>query len=233
MRDERGDRVRRAEALAGATFDVVTVASSLGSLAALTGVLSALPAGFPAPIVVVRHLHCEYPGLGAELLGQHTPLEVGWAGEGEELRPGKVYLAPPGRHLLVESGGVLALSESEKVNFSRPAADVLFCSVAKAYGPRALAVVLTGTGCDGAAGGMMIAQDEATSEAFGMPSAAAATGCVDFVLPLGTIPAALISLTMVGWVAPLFGLPEPPPDAGSRLLAPGGQATRSSLPSCS
>jgi len=96
----------------------------------------------------------------------------------------------------------VSLTQTELVNFVRPSADLLFESVAAAYGERAIAVVLTGAGKDGSMGvtaikkrgGTVIVQDEATSEFFGMPSAAIRTGTVDFVLSLDEIPAALITL---------------------------------------
>jgi two-component system chemotaxis response regulator CheB len=113
-----------------------------------------------------------------------------------------VYLAPPDRHLLIKRKGSLTLTDSELVNFVRPSADLLFESVAAAYGDRAIAVVLTGTGRDGALGvtaikqrgGTVVVQDEDSSEFFGMPSAAIKTGVVDFVLPLDEIAPALVSL---------------------------------------
>lgn len=118
------------------------------------------------------------------------------------LQPGHIYMAPPDRHLLVNRDGTVSLAHTELVNFVRPSADLLFDSVAAAFGERAIAVVLTGTGKDGALGvtaikdrgGTVIVQDEATSEFFGMPSAAIQTGKVDFVLSLDEIPPALITL---------------------------------------
>jgi two-component system chemotaxis response regulator CheB len=130
------------------------------------------------------------------------------ASDGMEVEPGHVYLAPPDRHLLVNRDGTISLTQSELVNFVRPSADLLFESVAAAYGERAIAVVLTGTGHDGSMGvtaikqrgGTVIAQDEASSDFFGMPSAAIRTGTVDFVLALDEIPNAL--QTLVGGEAP-------------------------------
>jgi two-component system chemotaxis response regulator CheB len=118
------------------------------------------------------------------------------------LKPDHVYLAPPDEHLLINGDGTVTLTHTELVNFVRPSADLLFESVAAAYGERAIAVVLTGTGHDGSLGvtaikqrgGTVIAQDESSSEFFGMPSAAIRTGAVDFVLPLDEIPLALITL---------------------------------------
>jgi len=122
--------------------------------------------------------------------------------EGMELEPDHVFLAPPDRHMLIKRSGTLTLTDSELVNFVRPSADLLFESVAAAYGDRAIAVVLTGSGHDGALGvtaikqrgGTVVAQDEASSEFFGMPSAAIKTGAVDFVLPLEEIAPTLTTL---------------------------------------
>jgi two-component system chemotaxis response regulator CheB len=125
-----------------------------------------------------------------------------------DVAPGNVYLAPPDRHLLVNGDGTLSLTQTELVNFVRPSADLLFESVAAAYGGRAIAVVLTGAGKDGSLGvtaikkrgGTVIVQDEATSEFFGMPGAAIRTGSADFVLSIDEIPGALV--TLVGGEVP-------------------------------
>lgn len=122
--------------------------------------------------------------------------------EGMLLEPDHVFLAPPDRHMLIKRRGTLTLTDSELVNFVRPSADLLFESVAAAYGDRAIAVVLTGSGHDGALGvtaikqrgGTVVAQDEASSEFFGMPSAAIKTGAVDFVLPLEEMAPTLTAL---------------------------------------
>jgi two-component system chemotaxis response regulator CheB len=143
-----------------------------------------------------------------QIVGRRSKLPVHEASDGMEVEPGHVYLAPPDRHLLVNRDGTISLTQSELVNFVRPSADLLFESVAAAYGERAIAVVLTGTGHDGSMGvtaikqrgGTVIAQDEASSDFFGMPSAAIRTGTVDFVLALDEIPNAL--QTLVGGEAP-------------------------------
>jgi two-component system chemotaxis response regulator CheB len=187
-----------------AAFDIVALAASAGGLNALTQVLSHLPAEFPAAIVVVQHLDPRHRSLMASILSRRTPLQVKQAEEGDCLSPGTVYIAPPNRHLLVNPDGTISLTQSELVHFVRPSADLLFESVAASYQDRAIAVVLSGTGHDGAMGvqaikkmgGTVIAQDQETAEFFGMPSAAIHTGDVDFILPLGEVSAALISLVM-------------------------------------
>ena len=189
-----------------AAFDVVALASSAGGLAALSRVLSALPPNFPAAIAVVQHLDPRHRSLMADILSRRTALKVKQAEEGDVLNPATVYIASPNRHLLVNPDGTLSLSQSELVHFVRPSADLLFESVAASYKDRAIAVVLTGTGSDGAMGvqaikkmnGTVIVQDEKTSEFFGMPAAAIHTGNVDFILPLGEIASALVTLVMKG-----------------------------------
>ena len=136
-----------------------------------------------------------------QVIGRQSRLPVVHAEEGAQLERGHIYLAPPDRHLLIKRGS-LSLTDTELVNFVRPSADLLFETVAAAYGPRAIAVVLTGSGRDGALGvtaikqrgGTVIAQNEATSEFFGMPSAAIKTGAVDFVLALDEIAPKLVML---------------------------------------
>ena len=180
------------------------MAASAGGLTALTQVLAGLPEQFPAAIVVVQHLDPRHRSLMADILSRRTAVEVRQAEEGDRLCPGIVYIAPPNRHLLVNADGTLSLSQSELVHFLRPSADLLFESVAGSYKGRAIAVVLTGTGSDGAMGvgaikkmgGTVIAQDQETSEFFGMPSSAIETGSVDFILPLAEIPSALVTLVM-------------------------------------
>jgi two-component system, chemotaxis family, protein-glutamate methylesterase/glutaminase len=194
----------RARPFAGANFDVVALASSAGGIAALSEILGSLPGDFPAAIVVVQHLDPRHRSLMADILRRRTALDVVQAGEGDHMRPGTAYIAPPNRHLLVNADGTLSLSQSELVHFVRPSADLLFESVAASYRTRAIAVVLTGTGSDGSMGigaikkmgGTVVAQDQASAEFSGMPGAAIRSGNADFILPLDEIAAALVTLVM-------------------------------------
>jgi len=187
-------------------FDIIALAASAGGLKALSQVLTALPADFPASIVVVQHLDPRHRSLMADILSRRTALQVKQAEEGNRLTAGTAYIAPPNRHLLVNPDSTLSLSQSELVHFVRPSADLLFESVAASYKDRAVAVVLSGTGSDGSMGvraikkmgGTVIVQDEKTAEFFGMPGAAVQTGCVDFILPLDEIPSALVTLVVKG-----------------------------------
>jgi two-component system chemotaxis response regulator CheB len=183
-------------------FEIVALAASAGGLKALTDVLAALPRDFAAALVVVQHLDRRHRSLMAEILGKRTALLVREARDGDKLERGLVLIAPPDHHLLVNADGSVSLSRTELVHFVRPSADLLFESTAAAYRERAVAVVLSGSGRDGAMGvkaikkmgGTVIVQDEKTSEFFGMPGAAQHTGIVDFILPLSEIAPALRTL---------------------------------------
>ena len=185
-----------------ASFDVVALTASAGGLQALSHVLTALPASFPACMVVVQHLDPRHPSQMAHILGRRTALPVHEAREGDRLSPGTVFVAPPNRHLLVNGDGSLTLTQTELVHFVRPSADLLFESVAASYRERAIAVVLSGSGSDGSAGvkaikkmgGTVIIQDPDHCQFIGMPQAARNTGVVDFALALDEIAPALEKL---------------------------------------
>ncbi len=193
-----GDR----RSLSGRPCDVVLLAASAGGLAAISAVVSALPADFPVPVVVVQHMDPRHGSLMAEILQRRTSLRVEEAREGAVVEPATVYIAPPDEHLLVSADGHLSLSHAEPVHFVRPSADVLFESVAASFPGRAIGVVLSGTGSDSnmgvrairGTGGAVIAQDPASAEFAGMPQAAIDTGDVDFVLRLEEIGPALVEL---------------------------------------
>ncbi len=185
-------------------FGIVAFACSAGGLTALSEILSRLPPDFPVPIVIVQHLDPRHRSLMAEILSKRTGLRVKEAEEGEVLCQSTVYVARPDRHLLINLDSTISLTQTELVHFVRPSADLLFESVAASFKDRAIAVVLTGTGSDGAMGvqaikkmqGTVIAQDDATAEFSGMPKAAIGTQSVDFILPLREIPDALVTLVM-------------------------------------
>lgn len=184
------------------TFDVVALATSAGGLAALSQILQALPIDFPAAITVVQHLAPHSPSLLPSILSRRTKLKVKQAESGEKLYAGTVYVARPDWHLIINPDATLSLTHTEQINFTRPAADLLFESLAKSCKQRAIAVVLTGTGRDGAigiqavkaAGGVTIVQDQKTAQFSGMPSAAIQTQAVDLILPVDQIAATLIKL---------------------------------------
>lgn len=183
-----------------ATLPVVAMVASVGGLDALSEVLAALPASFPAAVLVLQHLESGRVSSLPEILERRTALRVRAAADGDALCAGTVYVAPSGRHLSIH-GRTLALTDTARVHFSRPSADVLLSSLASAGAP-VVAVVLTGRGQDGAAGsvlvrdsgGTVLAQDRGTSVHFGMPGAAVQAGGVSEVLPLEAIAPRLVQL---------------------------------------
>lgn len=187
---------------ANTAFDIVAIASSAGGLTALSVVLSGLKADFPAAIVVVQHLDRRHRSLMADILSRRTELRVLQAIAADKLKSGHVYIAPPDHHLLINTDSSISLTQTELVHFVRPSADLLFESVAASYKDRSIAVVLSGTGSDGAMGvtaikkmgGTVIVQDHKTAEFSGMPESAIATGTVDFILSLEEISGALNQL---------------------------------------
>jgi two-component system chemotaxis response regulator CheB len=183
-------------------FDVVAVAASAGGVQALSAFVRALAADFPVPVLVVQHLDPAHDTTLADILDRRSELRVKLAEAGERAERGTVYLAPPGHHLVIDEHGDLSLSDSPRTNFVRPSADVLFASVARAYGARAIVCVLTGTGRDGAEGvrevlangGTAIVEDPGTAQFDGMPRAAVDAGAADRVLPLPDISVAIADL---------------------------------------
>ncbi len=190
----------------GAPVRLVTVAASTGGPAALQRVLAALPREFPAPIAVVQHIATGFVAGLAEWLGASCNLRVKVAEHGEPLARRTVYLAPEERHLGVTADGRAALVDAPPVSGFRPSGTYLFASAARAYGTGVVAVILTGMGSDGveglkevrAAGGRVLAQDEASSVVYGMPGEAVAAGVVDAVVGLDELGPRLAELVVGG-----------------------------------
>jgi two-component system, chemotaxis family, protein-glutamate methylesterase/glutaminase len=180
-------------------YGLVAIIGSAGGHRAMIEILSALPEDFPLPIAVVLHLDPTKPSHWAEILRRVVRLHVRSAQDGEALEPGTIYVAVPDWHLGVGPGGTVALSRGPPRHYVRPSGDSLFETAAEVYGPRLIAVVLSGGGSDGAEGvisvkdhgGLVIVEDAATALHDGMPLSALATGRVDVVLPLREIAAAL------------------------------------------
>jgi two-component system chemotaxis response regulator CheB len=179
---------------------VVAIGASTGGPGALVQVLSALPAEFAIPVLVVLHIDDTYAPQFAAWLALQTQRDVQLARPGPLPATG-IHVAPSGYHLVVRHGE-LKLSASPPRHHCRPSIDVLFESIAADMGERTVACLLTGMGRDGAqgllairrAGGLTIAQDEATSVVYGMPREAAACGAAIHVLPLGDIGPTIRSL---------------------------------------
>lgn len=202
---------------------LVAIGASAGGLDAFSTILAALPDDFPAPIVIVQHLSAQFPSKLAHLLSDVTWLPVKEAQQDDRLQAGHVYVAPPGKHLVINPNLSLSLSLAPKVHHCRPSVDVLFRSAAASFAAGTIGVVLTGGDGDGsdgsraikAAGGVTIAQDLPTSRQPSMPLHAAATGSVDYVLSLPDIAAALVDLvTAPETVAPRRGEGEETSERG-------------------
>jgi two-component system chemotaxis response regulator CheB len=174
---------------------VVVLAASTGGPQAIQTILQALGADLDVPVLVVQHMSPGFLGGMVGWLEATCPQVVRLAVHGDEPAGGTVYVAPEDHHLLVTRSGKLALTKAPAVGGFRPSANTLFESVAECYGAAALGAVLTGMGEDGAAGlaalrsagGLTIAQDEASAVVYGMPRAAAVAGAAERVLPLEAI----------------------------------------------
>jgi two-component system chemotaxis response regulator CheB len=186
----------------GAPVRLVALAASTGGPAALQRILAGLPRDFAAPILVVQHIADGFVAGLADWLNGSCNLVVKVAEAGEPLLKRTVFLAPDHRHLGVGRDGQVIVTDAPPMNGFRPSANYLFADAALAYGASVAAVILTGMGCDGveglkaikAAGGYVVAQDEATSIVYGMPGEAVAAGVVDAVLAIDGIAPRLAEL---------------------------------------
>lgn len=178
--------------------DVIAISLSTGGPAAIGEIASKLPADFRVPMIVVPHMAAMFTRFFAERLATQTRLKVAEAEDGQPVQPGVIYVAPGDFHLTVQrhnGTAVLSLNQEPPLHSHRPAADILFRSIAETYGTRALGLVLTGMGQDGvkgceditAAGGRVLVQDEGTSVVWEMAGLVAKAGLADAVLPLGDI----------------------------------------------
>ena len=194
-----------AESSAGIHFSprqLLVIGASTGGTEAIKSVLSRLPAELPG-ICIVQHIPPVFSKTFAERLNECCALEVREAAHGDEVRPGTALIAPGDFHMVVEAGPNgyrVRLRQDPPIHYTRPAVDMLFNSAAQCAGRNAVGVLLTGMGRDGAqgmqqlrsAGGINLAQNEATCVVYGMPRAAVDLGVVDRVLPLDHIPHAII-----------------------------------------
>jgi two-component system chemotaxis response regulator CheB len=180
-------------------LDIVVIGASAGGVEALTSVVSSLPADFIGAVFVALHLPSDARSALAAILGRAGPLRAQQAEEGSIIQPGHIYVAPPGHNHLIVGHGRMHLVFGPKENHVRPAADPLFRSAARAYGPRVIGVVLSGTGADGteglraikAHGGIAIVQDPGEAGFVGMPRYAIRCDYVDHVVPVAQIGALL------------------------------------------
>jgi two-component system CheB/CheR fusion protein len=191
------------------SFPVVGIGASAGGLAAIEEFLAALPSGESAGMafVLVQHLDPDHKSLLLDLVKRYTLMNVAWAEDGTEVRPGCAYIMPPNRGMVLAAGR-LVLTEPEKPRGLRLPIDVFFRSLAADQGELAVGVVLSGTGSDGAlgvraikgAGGLVIVQTPESAAYDGMPKSAIATGSIDYVLSPADMPEQLL-----GYVGRAFG----------------------------
>ncbi|HET7673951.1 MAG TPA: chemotaxis protein CheB [Gammaproteobacteria bacterium] len=194
----------------------MVIGTSAGGVAALRALAAGLPADLPAPVCVVQHIGRHRSELPA-LLVRSGPLPATHAEDGEPLRDGHIYVAPPDYHLIVATGH-LHLSRGPRENFARPAIDPLFRSAAEAYGPDAIGVILTGRLNDGTAGlyeikrrgGIAVVQAPADAEHADMPASALAHVEIDHCVPLAEIAPLLTRLAAAAVERPV---PQPAKEA--------------------
>ena len=185
-----------------ANRDIIVMGASAGGLPAFNGIIKQLPHDLNAAVFIVWHVSPYSRSMLPEILSRAGKLEVKHPADGESIQPGKIYVARPDRHLLLEAGRV-RLTKGPKENRFRPAVDPLFRSAAYAYGARVVGVVLTGALDDGTAGlwaikdrgGIAVVQDPAEAEQPSMPSSALNNVQVDYCLPLSEIPPLVVTLT--------------------------------------
>ncbi|WP_235830090.1 protein-glutamate methylesterase/protein-glutamine glutaminase [Algihabitans albus] len=178
--------------------EVLAIGSSTGGPQALFKLLGDLKGALRLPVLITQHMPATFTTLLAEHLGRASGMECHEGRDGEPLQAGTIYVAPGDWHMTVASEGTkrfIQLNQNPPENFCRPAVDPMLRSLAPIYGPRLQAVILTGMGSDGAkgceavvaAGGQVVAQDEASSVVWGMPGAVATRGLCTAVLPIGEI----------------------------------------------
>lgn len=185
---------------------IIVVGASTGGPQALHKILTRLPSNFPLPVICIQHISTGFLSGLVNWLGRECCLPVKIAAKGEAPQPATIYFAPEGYHLELDGWGRFAYSDAELGDGHRPSITVTFKSVAKFYRQATVGILLTGMGKDGAtgmqaiahAGGLTIAQDEASCVVFGMPAEAIALGAAQYVLPLEAIAQLLVNRFSLG-----------------------------------
>lgn len=199
---ERADSTDVAERpfkVSGKHYKVVAIGTSTGGPVALQTIITALPANFPLPILLVQHMPAAFTGAFATRLNTLSKIEVKEAADGDLLRPGVAYLAPGGKQMLLEGSDShckirIKEDDSPRITF-KPSVDITFGSTAKVFQDKVLAIVLTGMGSDGRDGSRLLkqfgsriwAQDEASSVVYGMPQAVTSAGLTDVEVGLADV----------------------------------------------
>jgi len=184
------------------SYEAIVIGVSSGGLNAMKIMFSILPHEFSIPIVIVQHIGARSENIWVQLLNDKCKLEIKEADEKEKIEKGKIYIAPPNYHLLIEQDRTFTLTVDERVNYARPSIDVLFETAAEAYQNRLVGIVLTGSNNDGSKGlkrikeygGLTIVQQPDTAESSFMPASAIATVQPDYILPLEAIINLLIEI---------------------------------------
>ena len=189
----------------GKNYKLVAIGTSTGGPVALQRIITALPADFPLPIVLIQHMPAAFTGAFAQRLNSLAKVEVREAKDNDVLRPGVAYLAPGGKQMLIEGSEREARlrvkeDDSPRITF-KPSVDITFATAAKVYADKVLAIVLTGMGADGREGARLLkqqgariwAQDEASCVVYGMPQAIAAAGLMDLEVSLNEVATKLIA----------------------------------------
>src|SRR5215204_506022 len=200
-RDETIHRRLQADRRLMTQRDIVVIGASAGGIQALTALVAGLPRNFPAPLLVVVHIPPYAVSRLPEILSRSGPLPAAHARHGEAIEPGRIYIAPPDRHLLVRSGWI-ELSRGPRENHCRPAIDPLFRTAARVYGARVIGIILSGALYDGSMGllaiktrgGMAIVQDPQEAIVDSMPRRAIERVEAEHVLPVAEMAAALTDL---------------------------------------
>ena len=183
-------------------YEAIVIGVSSGGMKAMKVMFSLLPKDFNTPIIIVQHIRSQSENLWIRLLNEKSNLFIKEADEKESIEHGKVYIAPPNYHLMIESDKTFCLTIDERVNYARPSIDVLFESAAIAYRDKLIGVILTGSSSDGSLGlkkikeygGLTIAQDPKTAESGYMPASAIAVVPMDHILSLMNIIKLLIKI---------------------------------------
>ncbi|MBU1307970.1 chemotaxis response regulator protein-glutamate methylesterase [Rheinheimera muenzenbergensis] len=189
----------------GKQYKLVAIGTSTGGPVALQRIITALPANFPLPIVLIQHMPAAFTGAFAQRLNSLAKVEVREAQDNDVLRPGVAYLAPGGKQMLIEGSereARLRIKEDDSARITfKPSVDITFATAAKVYADKVLAIVLTGMGADGREGARLLkqlgariwAQDEASCVVYGMPQAIAAAGLMDVEVSLNDVATKLVA----------------------------------------
>jgi two-component system, chemotaxis family, protein-glutamate methylesterase/glutaminase len=205
-----GSPAARTAGRPGAEVKVVAIGASTGGPAALAKVVAGLPARFAVPVLVVQHIGGGFDRGLVEWLDGVGRLPVTLATQGKTLEPGTIYVSPHDRHLGVSRAGRILLSDAPPIGGHRPSATHLFHSVASAFGPNAIGVIMTGIGTDGCdgirilrqMGGTVLAQDRESCVVYGMPRAVVDAGLADHVVSLDSLAEIIASLVADGSSVP-------------------------------